>query len=250
MPLAGQMVGEGVRLVRPLGRGSHSVVYFAVGPQGQACAVKIFEAAYTQHAVREYRHASGLDHPRLVRVLAATQVEDRPALVMTLARGVTLFERYLRRPALTCDRRTFLLTLAHVLGALDHLHTRGLVHRDLKPENVLVEQGGGATVVDLDLSGPVREVFPVPTRVGTAAFQSPEAARGEPLGPESDLYGVGVLLGWGLTGELPEPGAPVLFGPDPLAPLYAALTDPDRARRPASAHAVRETLLGLSGLPY
>ncbi|WP_102125143.1 serine/threonine-protein kinase [Deinococcus planocerae] len=250
MPLAGQVVGEGVRLVRPLGRGSHSVVYFAVGPQGQPCAVKIFEAAFAGHAVREYRHGRDLDHPRLVRVLAATQVDDRPALVATLARGVTLFGRYPRRPALTCERRAFLLTLAHVLGALDHLHSRGLVHRDLKPENVLVEPDGAATLVDLDLSGPVREVFAVPTRVGTAAFQSPEAGRGEPLGYESDLYGVGVLLGWGLTGELPEPGAPTLFGDDPLSPLHAALTDPDRTRRPASAREVRETLLRLAGLPY
>lgn len=249
MALAGQVVGEGVRLVRPIGRGSHSVVYFAVGPDGKPCAVKIFDQHLSPHAARELRHGVDLDHPRLARVLCAVEVNDRPGLVVTLARGVTLFRRYDRRPALTHDRRAFLLTLAHLLGALDHLHSRGLVHRDIKPENVLVEPDGSATLVDFDLSGPVREVFATPTRMGTPAFLSPEAARGEPLGPESDLYGVGVLLGWGLHGALPEPGVSLPIGTDPLAPLYADLTEPHRARRPDHAGEVREALLRLAGLP-
>lgn len=249
MPLAGQVVGEGVRLVRPLGRGSHSLVYFAVGPGGQPCAVKIFDPHFAAHAAREYRHGARLDHPRLVRVLAPVCVGERPALVVTLARGTVLFERYPRRPALTHDRRAFLRTLVHLLDGLAYLHGLGLVHRDVKPENILVEPDGSATLVDFDLSGPQAEAFSGPTRMGTAAFQSPEAARGEALGPESDLYSVGVLLGWGLHGILADPEMPPPPLPDPLNRLRGALLEPDRTRRLASAVEARALLLELADLP-
>ena len=250
MPLAGQVVGEGVRLVRPLGRGSHSVVYFAVGPDGQPCAVKIFGEHFAAHAVREYANASGLDHPRLVRVLAPVRVDNQPALIVTLARGHLMFDRYTQRPALTHERRAFLLTLVHVLDALAYLHERGIVHRDVKPENIIVEPDGSAKLVDFDLSGPTRESFDTPVRMGTAAFQSPEATRGEPLGPESDLYAVGVLLGWGLHGALSGSDFPPPPLPDPLDALLVQLTEPDRIRRMHSAQEAREKLLELASLPY
>ncbi|MPY65799.1 serine/threonine protein kinase [Deinococcus sp. SDU3-2] len=250
MPLAGQVVGEGVRLVRPLGRGSHSVVYFAVDAEGQPRAVKIFEPHFAAHAERELAHGAGLDHPRLVQVLAPVTVEGRPALLLTYARGQVLFTRYAHRPALTFDRRAYLLTLAHLLGALGHLHERSVVHRDVKPENIIAEPDGSATLLDFDLSGPAGETFAAPTRMGTAAFQSPESRRGEPLGPESDLYGVGILLGWGLHGALGPQGVPPPPAADPLDPLLAALTEPDRSRRLGDAAEAREWLLRLAGLPY
>ncbi|GGL72630.1 serine/threonine protein kinase [Deinococcus aerolatus] len=248
MALAGQVVGDGVRLIRPIGRGSHSLVYFAVDAQGQPCAVKVFLPEMQDFAEREYQHSRGLDHPRLAYVLGRGALEGRPVLISTLARGEVLFSRYTRRPALRVDRRAFLLTLAHLLDALAYLHSCGLVHRDIKPENIVVEPDGSAKLVDLDLSGPALEAFPVPTRFGTAAFQSPEASRGEPLGPEADLYGVGMLLGWGIFGALPDPTGSAPYHPDPLCPLYLTLTRQDRGQRPADAAWVRERILKLSNL--
>ncbi|GHF57168.1 serine/threonine protein kinase [Deinococcus metalli] len=250
MPLAGQVVGDGIRLVRPVGRGSHSLVYFGVSREGQPCAVKIFPAHLAHFADREYHHARGLDHPRLGRMIGRADVDGQPALVAALARGEVLFTRYAQRPAATHDRRAFLLTMAHVLDGLAYLHGVGLVHRDLKPENIIVETDGSAKLVDFDLSGPALETFEAPTRFGTAAFQSPEAARGEPLGPESDLYGVGILLGWGLHGLLAEPGETWPGTTDPLASLHAALVRPDRRERLHDAQAARRELLRLAGLPY
>ncbi|OLV19443.1 serine/threonine-protein kinase-related protein [Deinococcus marmoris] len=235
-------------MVRPIGRGSHSLVYFAVDAFGQPCAVKVFRPDMNAFAEREFQHASGLDHPRLASMLGRGTLEDRPVLISTLARGEVLFSRYVRRPALHTERRAFLLTLAHLLDALAYLHSCGLVHRDIKPENIVVEPDGSAKLVDLDLAGPLLEAFPVPTRFGTAAFQSPEAARGEPLGPEADLYGVGMLLGWGIFGSLPDPTRPAPYHPDPLCSLYLTLTRRDPRQRPSDAAWVRARILKLSSV--
>ncbi|ADV68402.1 serine/threonine-protein kinase [Deinococcus maricopensis] len=252
MPLAGTLVEGRYRLVRPVGHGASSVVYFAVGTDGLPYAVKVFPAELMARAERELSHSPALTHARITPVLTRTEVQGLPALVLGFARGRVLFDRYTRRPALTQERRAFLLTLAHVLEALGHLHAQGIVHRDVKPENIIVDTDGSAKVVDFDLSGPINEAFSTPLRIGTAAFQSPEAVRGEPLGPESDLYGVGVLLHWGMYGALlDEEGAgPLPETRDPLEGLRRTLLEPDRFARPSRALDVRRQLLSLASLPY
>ncbi len=255
MPLAGTLVDGQYQLVRPLGRGASSVVYFAVGRDGLAYAVKLFPPELAHHAERELLHGEGLNHPRLARVLARTTVQGHPSLILAFARGQVLFNRYQQRPPLRRgdERRAYLLTLAHLLDALAHLHGQGTVHRDVKPENVIVDADGSAKLVDFDLSGPVGEAFDSPVRIGTAAFLSPEAMRGDPLTPASDLYGVGLLLHWGLYGELPseeaEAGPPRGWPPDPLEVLCAELLDPIWQQRPSSAAGVRQELLRLAALP-
>ncbi len=266
MPLAGTLVDGQYHLVRPLGRGASSVVYFAVGRDGLAYAIKLFPPELRSHAEREYRNGAGLHHPRLARVLAATTVQNHPSLVLDFARGQVMFSRYVHRPSLRLhpqlgvvnfepvqaanERRAYLLTLVHLLDALAHLHSVGIVHRDVKPENIIVDADGSARLVDFDLSGPVGERFDSPLRIGTAAFLSPEALLGEALGPESDLYGVGLLLHWGLYGELPsEDTSAGLLSADPLDSLRLALLGQDRQARPASAQQVRQELLHLAALP-
>lgn len=245
MTLAGQLLGNGTRLVRVLGHGSHSVVYLAVTGRGQVRAVKLFPPELSAFAAREYEHGAGLLHPRLAPVLGQERIGAQPALLMAYARGAVLFERYRRRPALQRERQAYLLTLVHLLEALAYLHERGVLHRVVKPDNIVVEEDGSAKLVDYDLSGPLGEDPGGAVRIGTPAFQSPEASRGERQGPESDLYSVGVLLFWGLHGQLPEPGEPAPQLADPLVRLQDHLLDPDRTARPHDAAQVRRELLHL-----
>ncbi|MDO4262663.1 MAG: serine/threonine-protein kinase [Deinococcus sp.] len=253
MALAGKWLEGGLRLVRPVGSGSHSVAYLAVTPGGQPCTVKVFQPSMLAHAQRELEVGQRFRHPRLARAVRLTWANDCPALVMTWVPGNTLFAHYRRRPAMHCEPYAYLTTLADVLEGLDYMHGLGVLHRDVKPDNILVQPSGQATLVDYDLSGPLDE--PLSGQVGTPAFSSPEAQAGGGLGPESDLYGVGLLLYWGLWAALPEPGHPPqpvasdLRPPPALRAQAQALADdllrPLAAGRPSSASAVREQLLRL-----
>lgn len=241
MPTAGQLTDDGLTLLRLVGTGSHSNVFLAITPTGQPRAVKIFPSHLESFANQEYEHALNLTHPRLAPVLSRTTVEGLPALVTVFAKGRKLFERYRKRPTLIHDRRAFLLTLADVLEGLAFMHQKGLLHRDVKPDNILVEENGRARLVDYDLSGPIDSS--VNMRVGTELFQSPEAQQGERLTTSSDIYSVGVLLGWGLTGQLDDL-EPELIPPDEdeLAQLWQSLTQANGNLRPSDASAVRIAL--------
>lgn len=227
MRAAGRQLEGGIRLLRPVGSGSHSVAYLAVTPEGQPCAVKIFRPQMEAHAQREYELGRQFQHPRLSRAAYLTQLDGVPALVMRWVPGQTLFARYTRRPALLAEPAAYLTTLIDVLEGLMHMHSLGILHRDLKPDNVLVQANGHATLVDFDLSGPMDEELL--GQLGTPAFQSPEAQARQPLGVASDLYGIGLLLYWGLYGELPEED-----------PLSAAELPPI----PAAGHAALPEALG------
>ncbi|ADY25799.1 serine/threonine protein kinase [Deinococcus proteolyticus MRP] len=251
MALAGKRLEGGIRLVRPVGNGSHSVAYLAVTPGGQPCTVKLFQPSMLLHAQRELEVGRQFRHPRLARIARLSRLNDFPALIMGWVPGDTLFAHYRQRPALRCEPYAYLTTLADVLEGLSHMHSLGVLHRDVKPDNILVQPSGHATLVDYDLSGPPGEELV--GQIGTPAFRSPEAQLGAGLGPESDLYGVGLLLYWGLWGSLPEPDGP----PQPVGDrartelpfqvqaeaLVTQLLEPYPLARPSSAAAVREQLL-------
>lgn len=230
--LAGTRIGR-YTLIRPLGVGASSVVYLALDEGGRPYTVKLFQRHLRENARREA--AMQVSGPNLGRTLEVTEFDGQPALIGRLIAGQPLFRFYQRRPALLHAPREFVQTLLDVLAALEAMHAAGLLHRDVKPANILVRAGGYATLMDHDLSGPIREVFRVPLRIGTEAFQSPEDTACLPLEPSSDLWSVGVLLYWGLRGELPS--GEVMAGPSHLARLCALLLSPTPQQRPDAAQA-------------
>ena len=204
MSLAGTRIDGHYTLLRPLGKGATSTVYLALGDDGEPYTVKLFPAHLAEQAVRESQMR--VRGPHLAEVMMLCEVKGQPAVVLRFTRGVELFTRYRFRPALIYETQAYRCTLSNILEALSAMHAGGILHRDVKADNILVRPSGEAQLLDYDLSGPVSEVFDLPRRIGTAAFQSPEALRGEALGPQSDLYGVGVLMYWGLHGRLPDDG--------------------------------------------
>lgn len=256
MSLAGTRLADHYTLIRPLGQGASSVVYLALGDDGQPYTVKLFHLGRTENAQREAN--MWVRSPHLAEVITLSEVNGQDAVVLRFSKGMELFQCYRQRPALVSEPAAYLRTLSDVLSALDAMHTAGWLHRDVKADNILVQKSGQARLLDYDLSGPIGETFAAPLRIGTAAFQSPEARRGEVLGPASDLYGVGTLLYWGLLGELPEVNQPqqaCALNPKtlgltagPLTELCCTLLNPNPHDRPHDARAVQAELLGAAGL--
>ena len=219
------------RLIRPIAHGAVSTVHLAIDDEGTPYAVKVFPRGFAARADREWRVGSSLSHPNINPVRLRFDIEEYPAVLMDLVPGSRLSDF----PRLS--EKTFSAIFAQLLAALAHLHERGFVHRDVKPENLIVDESGTARLIDFDLSGPEDE--PIGRlRLGTIAYIAPEQVRGERVTPASDLYAAGVILYWGLTGELPFVGDPhVVMNHHLHSPL------PDRDSKDAALDAFLERLV-------
>jgi hypothetical protein len=215
-------VGDDARYAREglLGRGGMGLVYLARDTRLDR-AVALKEAARdgdtAARLAREARVTAGLEHPGIVTVHdSGTTAEGRPSYTMRLLRG---------RPLSTVlaeagDRSARLLLLRHYLTACQavaYAHAEGVIHRDLKPANIMVGRFGETQVVDWGLatrsgegappgSGHARDAGDTATGsvLGTPAYMSPEQARGEALGPASDVWSLGAVLYAVLTGKRPR----------------------------------------------
>lgn len=202
MDLLGQSILD-LQLIRLIGTGARARVFLA--SDGETVrAVKVFPANSRSHAEREFDLGRNLAHPNLNPVLELHSLQGLPALLMPFVRGRVL-SQWIRD---TQESEQFLKLLPGLVSALAYLAERGIVHRDLKPENLIVNSSGELTLLDYDLATRAGSQEPPARLAGTLAFLSPEQAGGQPVTPASDLYSLGVLMYWGLCGEVPFSGEP------------------------------------------
>lgn len=253
-----------LQLVREIGRGAVARVFLA-SDGSVVKAVKLVPPAHRVRAERELAIGRGLDHPHLNPVEEGLELAGSPGVSMPFVPGVRL-DRYLAaRP----ERDVFLGVVHGVLAGLSYLHGLGIVHRDVKPDNILVDREGHARLLDFDLS--IRLGGRDGDRgrggvAGTPAYLSPEQARGAAPSPSDDLYAAGILLYWGLTGQVPftgtvsevieahrteEPPPPSTLDPTlaPFDDVVRRLLAKDAAARPASAAEAAAALARLARRP-
>jgi serine/threonine-protein kinase len=178
---------------------------------------------FAERFKREARSAASLSHPNIVQVYDRGEAEDGTSYIaMEYVPGGTLKEQIGRRGRFG-DREAAAVG-AQIADALGAAHERDVIHRDIKPQNVLVRASGGLKVTDFGIARAASAATSSASGaiLGTAGYLSPEQALGEPVGPASDLYSLGVVLYEMLTGELP-------FAADtPIAVCLKHVNEPPR----------------------
>lgn len=181
---------------------------------------------------REARAAAGLNHPHLVTVYDSGVDESGPFIVMELIDGPSLAEAGAGlEPAEAVE------TGAVLADALAAVHAAGIVHRDVKPANILMSDRG-PQLTDFGIARSDMATLTQPGAVmGTLSFVAPEVLAGQPPGPESDVFSLGVVVYELVTGRLPFEGTDRSTSPPPtgdpqLDSILAQALAPDPGDRP------------------
>lgn len=154
--------------------------------------------------VREAKIAARISHPNVVQVYEVLRDRDPPALVLEYVDGGSLQDRVEEAPL---EPEQALEVIEDVLAGLARIHDEGIIHRDIKPGNILMATDGTAKLTDFGVAHPPDDVQLKATlatggsQPGTVAYMSPEQVQGEALDERSDLYAVGAVLYYALTGD-------------------------------------------------
>lgn len=202
-----------------LGRGSMGAVFRARDPRiDRIVAVKTISVAGADlQNMREYRlrffheaQAAGrLSHPGIVTIFDVDQdaASNTPFIVMEHVEGKPLDGLVAAAPDGKLPLETAVDLVQQVAAALDYAHAHGIIHRDIKPSNILVTAEGQAKIADFGIAKlPMIETTLPGHLVGTPAYMSPEQLSGKPVDGRSDIFSLGVIAYWLLTGEKPFTG--------------------------------------------
>jgi Tol biopolymer transport system component len=252
MPLStGTRLGP-YEILAPIGAGGMGEVYRARDIKlDREVAVKVLPAALAQDSERlsrferEAKVLASLNHPNIATIHGVEESGGVRALVMELVAGENLKGPLPVEMALNYARQ--------IADALEAAHEKGIIHRDLKPANIMITPAGVVKVLDFGLAAVTQSSDPSnpansptltisPTRagmiLGTAAYMSPEQARGKAVDKRADIWAFGVVLYEMLTGKR-------LFEGETISDTLAAVlkTEPDLAQVPAKVRRLLEACL-------
>ena len=238
----GQPFDGRYRVLGRLGVGGMATVYLAEDSSlGRKVALKVMAERYAEDGEfverfrREAQAAARLNHPNIIAVYDRGEADGRPYIAMEYLQGRTLKQVIQKDGPLPPERA--IAVAMQVLAGLRYAHEHGVVHRDVKPHNVLVGDDGRIKVTDFGIAhAGDPQMTEVGSIVGTAQYLSPEQARGRSVGPQTDIYSLGVVLYEMLAGRVPFEGDSsvaiamqhVSDEPPPLRSL-APLTCPSRS---------------------
>jgi len=274
LPDIRQQLGDRYAIERELGRGGMGAVYLARDLRlDRPVALKVLPAEFAgdsslrERFLRETRTAASFSHPNIVPVHAVEERDGVLAFAMGFVEGESIAERVRRAGPL--DVRSIVRLLQDIGYALAYAHGRGVVHRDIKPDNIMLERATGrALLMDFGISrsivakaeakGATQGLTRVGEVVGTAEYMSPEQASGDVVDGRSDLYSLGLVALFALTGrpaisgesthqilvkQLTEtPPSAVSLRPDLPESLGAAI-DRCVAKEPSARFATAEALV-------
>jgi serine/threonine-protein kinase len=197
-------------ILEKLGEGGMGVVYRAEDTRlKRIVALKFLPRELTrdpeakERFIQEAQAASSLDHPNICDIHDIGETDDGQLfIVMTCYEGETLKSR-IAKGQLRIDEAVDLAI--QISQGLQKAHEQGIVHRDIKSANVMITSDGVAKIVDFGLAKLTGRtaMTKVGTTVGTAAYMSPEQARGESVDHRTDIWSLGVVMYEIITGQLP-----------------------------------------------
>ncbi len=239
-------------IVEPIGSGGMGEVYRARDTTlGRDVALKVLPASFSNDAQRiarfeqEAKTLASLNQANIAHIYGLERSDGNVGIVMELVDGQTLVERIAQGP-IPVDEA--LRIAAQIADALEAAHERGIVHRDLKPANIKIKLDGTVKVLDFGIAkaldprfltgpGPAALTTPAMTEagmiLGTAAYMSPEQARGKFVDQRTDIWAFGCVLYEMLTGK------PAFLGEDVTSTLARVLEVPREAERAAAGRLAR-----------
>ncbi|MGA2263404.1 MAG: serine/threonine-protein kinase [Acidobacteriota bacterium] len=255
------MIGKSLshyRIIEKLGQGGMGEVFLAEDSHlNRRVAIKVLPDAFARDPERlarferEAKLLASLSHPNIAAIYGLEKTDGSPFLVMELAEGATLAQRIAKGP-LAIDEA--LEVCRQIAEGLECAHEQGIIHRDLKPANVKVTPNGKVKILDFGLAKAFQSETATPdasksptiteqmTRagviLGTAAYMSPEQARGKPVDARTDVWAFGCVLYELLTGRC-------AFGGETVTDILGAVVhkEPDwTALPPATPPPVRRLL--------